>query len=57
MIASMVLACDEVLEAYESLLLDIIEPREAEDDRRSDDRKLEKESEWKRVERILKFVW
>jgi hypothetical protein len=57
MIASIVLAGDEVLEAYESLLLEAIELREAEDDRRREDRKLEKEREWKRVERILKYVW
>jgi len=53
----MVLTGDEVLEAYESLLLDIIEPREAEDERRREDRRLEKERDWNRVERILKYVW
>lgn len=47
---------DEVFDAYESLLLDIIELLEVEDERRREERMLEKESEWKRVERILNFV-
>lgn len=58
MIVSMVLAGEEVLEAYESLLLDIIEPWEAEDERRSEERMLEKERDWKRccLEGILNDV-
>lgn len=52
-IASIVLIGDEVLEAYESLLLDIIEPWDAEEERRREDRRLEKERDWKRVVRIL----
>lgn len=52
-IASMVLIGDEVLEAYESLLLDNIEPWDADEERRRDDRMLENERDWKRVVRIL----
>jgi hypothetical protein len=48
-----VLIGDEVLEAYESLLLDIIEPWDADEERRREDRRLEKERDWKRVVRIL----
>lgn len=49
----MVLIGDEVLEAYESLLLDNIEPWDADEERRRDDRMLENERDWKRVVRIL----
>jgi len=50
--ALMVLIGDE-LETYESRLLDIIEPCDAEDERRRELRMLENESDWKRVVRIL----
>lgn len=51
--ALMVLIGDEELEAYESRLLDIMEPCDAEDERRRELRMLENESDWKRVVRIL----
>jgi hypothetical protein len=53
MMALMVLIGDEELEAYESRLLDMIEPCEVEDERRRELRMLEKERDWKRVVRIL----
>jgi hypothetical protein len=53
MMALMALIGDEVLEAYESRLLDIIEPWDVEDERRRELRMLEKERDWKRVVRIL----
>jgi len=53
MMALMVLIGDEELEAYESRLLDIMEPCEVEDERRRELRMLENESDWKRVVRIL----
>jgi hypothetical protein len=53
MIALMVLIGDEELEAYESRLLDIMEPWDVEDERRRELRMLEKERDWKRVVRIL----
>jgi len=49
----MVLTGDDELEAYESRLLDMMEPFEPDDERRSDDLKLEKDREWKRVVRIF----
>tara|TARA_R110002060_G_scaffold40992_6_gene52381 strand:- start:28 stop:237 length:210 start_codon:yes stop_codon:yes gene_type:complete len=52
-IALMVLTGDDELEAYESRLLDMMEPFEPDDERRSDDLKLEKDREWKRVVRIF----
>ncbi len=52
----MVLMGDEVLEAYESLLLDIMEPCDADEERRREDRRLEKERDWKREVRILNDV-
>ncbi|KAL5313838.1 hypothetical protein ACEPPN_018261 [Leptodophora sp. 'Broadleaf-Isolate-01'] len=51
--ALMVLTGDDELEAYESLLLDMMEPLDPDDERRSDDLMLEKEREWKRVVRIF----
>ncbi len=51
--ALMVLTGDEELEAYESRLLDMMEPLDPDDERRSDDLKLEKERLWKRVVRIF----
>jgi hypothetical protein len=54
MIALMVLTGDEEeFDTYESRLLDMMEPFEVDELRRRDDRKLEKESEWKRVVRML----
>lgn len=53
MMALMVLTGDEELEAYESRLLDMMEPLDPDDERRSDDLKLEKERDWKRVVRIF----
>jgi hypothetical protein len=53
MMALMVLIGDEELEAYESRLLDNMEPCDAEDERRRELRMLENESDWKRVVRIL----
>jgi len=43
---------EEEFDAYESRLLDMTEPWDA-DDLRREVRRLEKESEWKRVVRIL----
>ena len=51
--ALMVLIGDEELEAYESRLLDDMEPCDVEDERRRELRMLENESDWKRVVRIL----
>jgi hypothetical protein len=53
MIALIVLTGEDELEAYESRLLDIIEPLEVEEDRRRELRMLEKDRDWKRVVRIL----
>lgn len=53
MIALIVLTGDDELEAYESLLLDMMEPLEPDEERRSDDLKLEKDREWNRVVRIF----
>lgn len=54
MIALMVLTGpDEVLEAYEWRLLDVIELSDAERELRREVRMLEKEREWKRVVRML----
>jgi hypothetical protein len=51
--ALIVLIGDEELEAYESRLLDMMEPCEIEDERRRELRMLEKERDWNRVVRIL----
>ncbi len=53
MMALIVLIGDEELEAYESRLLDMMEPCEIEDERRRELRMLEKERDWNRVVRIL----
>jgi hypothetical protein len=45
MMALMVLMGDVVFEAYESRLLDMMEPFDVDDERRRDVRRLEKESD------------
>lgn len=52
MMALIVLTGEEELEAYESLLLDMMDPLEPDDERRREDLMLEKDREWKRVVRI-----
>jgi hypothetical protein len=58
MIALIVLIGDELFEAYESRLLDIMDPSDGDLERRKDVRMLEKEEEidWKREVRILPGV-
>jgi len=58
MIALIVLIGDELFEAYESQLLDIVDPSDGDLERRKDVRMLEKEEEidWKREDRILPEV-
>ena len=53
MIALIVSIGDEVLEAYEFRLLDIMEASDADRELRREVRMLEKERDWKRVVRIL----
>lgn len=57
MMALMVLMGDDEVEAYESRLPDMMEPCEADDERRRDERMLEKEREWKREVLMVATVW
>jgi len=57
MMALIVLTGDEELEAYESRLLDIMDPWDADDERLRELRMLENERDWKRVVRILVVLW
>jgi len=53
MIALIVVMGEDVLDAYESRLLDIEELFEGEDARRRDERMVEKESDWNREVRMV----
>jgi len=52
MMALIVLIGDEEFEVYELRLLEVMEPFD-EDDRRNEVRMLEKEKDWKPVERMI----
>lgn len=56
MMALIVLMGDDVFEAYELRLLDIIELFDGEDVRRNEVRMVEKDSDWKREVRMVKGV-